>query len=65
MFWNHLFLTQSFIVLMNYVVPCLKQYFNNTDEKQPEMCYHLKSCVPKLVKKVECPLEKNNYIDHR
>jgi hypothetical protein len=29
------------------------------------MCYHLKSCVPKLVKKVECPLEKNNYIDHR
>ena len=29
------------------------------------MCYHLRSCVPKLVKKSECPLEKNNYIDHR
>ena len=29
------------------------------------MCYHLRSCVPKLVKRSECPLEKNNYIDHR
>ena len=41
------------------------KYYNATDEKRQQMCYHLRSCVPKLVKKSECPLEKNNYIDHR
>jgi len=41
------------------------QYFNSSDGSQPLMCYHLTSCVPKLVQKQECPLEKNNYIDHR
>ena len=41
------------------------QYHNSTDVKNPQMCYHLRSCVPKLVKRSECPLEKNNYIDHR
>ena len=43
----------------------LAQYHNLTDAKNPQMCYHLRSCVPKLVKRSECPLEKNNYIDHR
>jgi len=41
------------------------KYHSAEDEKQPMMCYHLRSCVPKLVKRSECPLEKNNYIDHR
>ena len=68
------------------------QYHSAEDEKMPMMCYHLRSCVPKLVKRFhnnlsrsrplfchspisfslckifsrsECPLEKNNYIDHR
>jgi len=41
------------------------KYHNSEDDKQPMMCYHLRSCVPKLVKRSECPLEKNNYIDHR
>jgi len=41
------------------------RYYGPEDEKQPLLCYHLRSCVPKLVKRAECPLEKNNYIDHR
>lgn len=41
------------------------KYHPADDEKMPMMCYHLRSCVPKLVKRSECPLEKNNYIDHR
>jgi len=41
------------------------KYHDAADEKMPMMCYHLRSCVPKLVKRSECPLEKNNYIDHR
>jgi len=41
------------------------KYHPASDEVMPMMCYHLRSCVPKLVKKSECPLEKNNYIDHR
>ena len=59
------------------------KYFDTVDEKQPLMCYHLKSCAPRIIRdKVrltlvahfllevgalqmqECPLEKNNYIDH-
>ena len=43
----------------------LFQYIPDTDERQPMFCYHLRSCVPKLVKRSECPLEKNNYIDHK
>merc|ERR1719234_1420008 len=34
------------------------KYHNAEDEKMPMMCYHLRSCVPKLVKRSECPLEK-------
>jgi len=40
------------------------KYFNVGDEKQPLMCYHLKSCAPRIIRSMECPLEKNNYIDH-
>jgi N-acetylneuraminic acid mutarotase len=40
------------------------KYFDSTDEKQPLMCYHLKSCSPRIIRSQECPLEKNNYIDH-
>ena len=29
------------------------------------LCYHLSSCVARLIKRSECPLEKNNYIDHK
>lgn len=41
------------------------KYFSKDDERQPMLCYHLRSCVPKLVKRSKCPLEKNNYIDHK
>ena len=27
------------------------QYYSAEDEKKPMMCYHLRSCVPKLVKR--------------
>ncbi len=40
------------------------KYFDSGDEKQPLMCYHLKSCSPRIIRSQECPLEKNNYIDH-
>ena len=29
------------------------------------LCYHLSSCVARLIKRSECPLEKSNYIDHK
>ena len=28
------------------------------------MCYHVKKCAPREIVRTECPLEKNNYIDH-
>ena len=40
------------------------KYFPNNDEKQPLFCYHLKKCAPRVIKRSECPLERNNYIDH-
>lgn len=40
------------------------KYFEKTDEKQPMMCYHLKKCTPRVIRRTECPLERNNYIDH-
>lgn len=40
------------------------KYFSASDEKQPLMCYHLKSCSPRIIKREECPIEVNNYIDH-
>lgn len=40
------------------------KYFAESDDKMPLMCYHLKSCSPRIIAKEECPLEVNNYIDH-
>ena len=40
------------------------KYFDSGDSRQPEMCYHLKSCSPRIIKNQQCPLEPNNYIDH-
>lgn len=40
------------------------KHFPEKDEHQSMMCYHLKSCSPRVIKNQECPLEKNNYIDH-
>jgi len=40
------------------------KYFPNNDEKQPLFCYHLKKCAPRVIRRAECPLERNNYIDH-
>ena len=40
------------------------KYFPANDEKQPLFCYHLKKCAPRVIRRSECPLEQNNYIDH-
>lgn len=40
------------------------KYFASDDDNQPLMCYHLKSCSKRVIKNQECPIEKNNYIDH-
>ena len=40
------------------------KYFSNTDVNQPLFCYHLRKCAPRVIRRAECPLEKNNYIDH-
>lgn len=40
------------------------KYFEASDEKQPLFCYHLKKCAPRVIRRSECPLERNNYIDH-
>ena len=40
------------------------KYFSSVDERQPLMCYHLKSCSPRIIRRQECPIEVNNYIDH-
>jgi len=40
------------------------KYFTEDDERQPLMCYHLKSCSRRVIRRRECPLEPNNYIDH-
>jgi hypothetical protein len=40
------------------------QYFASNDDKQPLMCYHLRKCAPRVIRRSECPLERNNYIDH-
>ena len=40
------------------------KYFAADDSNQPLMCYHLKSCSKRVIKNQECPIEKNNYIDH-
>ena len=40
------------------------KYFDAKDDKQPMMCYHLRKCTPRVIQRTECPLEKNNYIDH-
>eukprot|EP00095_Tigriopus_kingsejongensis_P005001 snap_masked-scaffold139_size317827-processed-gene-0.5 protein:Tk05001 transcript:snap_masked-scaffold139_size317827-processed-gene-0.5-mRNA-1 annotation:"kelch domain-containing protein" len=40
------------------------KHYSESDEKQPLMCYHLRSCSPRVIKNQACPLEKNNYIDH-
>ncbi|QQP48657.1 Uncharacterized protein FKW44_009034 [Caligus rogercresseyi] len=38
-------------------------YMYKSDAKE-KFCYHLKSCVPRVVLNYECPILKNNYIDH-
>ena len=40
------------------------KYFDENDAKQPMFCYHLKKCAPRVIRRAECPLERNNYIDH-
>ena len=40
------------------------KYFEAGDAKQPLFCYHLKKCAPRVIRRAECPLERNNYIDH-
>lgn len=40
------------------------KYFDSADDRQPLMCYHLKSCSKRVIRDRECPLEPNNYIDH-
>ena len=40
------------------------KYFDSGDQRQPLMCYHLKSCSRRVIRDRECPLEPNNYIDH-
>ncbi len=40
------------------------KYFDSADDRQPLMCYHLKSCSRRVIRDRECPLEPNNYIDH-
>ena len=40
------------------------KYFPADDDKQPLFCYHLKKCAPRVIRRTECPLERNNYIDH-
>ncbi len=29
-----------------------------------QMCYHLRKCSPRVIRRTSCPLERNNYIDH-
>ena len=82
---NANFLTNTTFFAVSQCRDFSLQYHSAEDEKMPMMCYHLRSCVPKLVKRFlqsthrcssmvvftnlfprsECPLEKNNYIDHR
>lgn len=40
------------------------KYFPSSDVNQPLFCYHLRKCAPRVIRRAECPLEKNNYIDH-
>ena len=40
------------------------KYFESSDVNQPLFCYHLRKCAPRVIRRAECPLEKNNYIDH-
>jgi len=40
------------------------KYFEAGDDKKPLFCYHLKKCAPRVIRRAECPLERNNYIDH-
>ena len=40
------------------------KYIEANDDKQPLFCYHLKKCTPRVIRRAECPLERNNYIDH-
>ncbi|XP_040569991.1 uncharacterized protein [Lepeophtheirus salmonis] len=39
-------------------------YYLYNGEAKERFCYHLKSCVPRVVLHYECPLLKSNYIDH-
>ena len=38
------------------------KYFPSSDLNQPLFCYHLRKCAPRVIRRAECPLEKNNYI---
>lgn len=41
-----------------------KYLTNDGPSSQVPLCYHLKKCSPRMIRQTECPLERNNYIDH-